>query len=142
VKKLVLTQTYESYGDVELLANFLVPTAGVYDVYKEGRNIVVELSDDANPAEVVRTVLDLGHEIVLPHFSFSTRQGLNDREVVKRLTSHPLIVAAECYPRGGRGIVFTVPGAAKKEMVAALRRVLGVVTIDRRYVEPVRLSFG
>jgi len=27
--------------------------AGVYNVYKEGRNIVVELSDDANPAEVL-----------------------------------------------------------------------------------------
>jgi len=142
VKKLVLTPTYESYGDVELMANFLVSTAGVYNVYKEGRNIVVELSDDANPAEVVRTILDLGHEIVLPHFSFSTRQGLDDREVVKRLTSHPLIEAAEYYPRTGRGIVVTVPGAAEEEVVAALRRVLGVVTIDRRYVEPVRLSFG
>jgi len=142
VKKLVLTPTYESYGDVELLANFLVSTASVYNVYKEGRNIVVELSDDANPAEVVRAVLDLGHEIVLPHFSFSTRQGLDDREVVKRLMAHPLIVAAEYYPRSGRGVVVAVPGTAEEEVVVALRRVLGVVTIDRHYVEPVRLSFG
>jgi len=70
VKKLVLTPTYESYGDVELLANFLASIAGVYDVYKESCNIVVELSDDANPAEVVRAVLDLGHEIVAPRLLF------------------------------------------------------------------------
>ncbi len=59
MRRLVLTPTYGSYGDVELLSDLLVSMGGVYNVYREGGSIVLELDDGVSPAEFVRRVLDL-----------------------------------------------------------------------------------
>jgi len=109
VRRLVLTPTYGSYGDVELLSDLLVSMGGVYNVYREGGSIVLELDDGVSPAEVVRRVLDLGHELVLPHFVFA-KPNQDERTVVKRLMESPYVVAAEYYPRSGRGVLVAVPG--------------------------------
>jgi len=85
VRRLVLTPTYGSYGDVELLSDFLVSMGGVYNVYRDGGSIVLELDDGVSPAEVVRRVLDLGHELALPHFVFVAKPNQDERTVVKRL---------------------------------------------------------
>lgn len=45
----------------------------MYNVYREGGSIVLELDDGVSPAEVVRKVLDLGHELILPHFVFAAK---------------------------------------------------------------------
>jgi len=99
VRRLVLTPTYGSYGDVELLSDLLVSMGGVYNVYREGGSIVLELDDGVSPAEVVRRVLDLGHELVLPHFIFAAKPNQDERTVVKRLMESPYVVAAEYYPQ-------------------------------------------
>jgi hypothetical protein len=99
VRRLVLTPTYGSYGDVELLSDLLVSMGGVYNVYREGVSIVLELDDGVSPAEVVRRVLDLGHELVLPHFVFAAKPNQDERTVVKRLMESPYVVAAAYYPQ-------------------------------------------
>jgi hypothetical protein len=143
VRRLVLTPTYGSYGDVELLSDLLVSMGGVYNVYREGGSIVVELDDKVSPAEVVRRVLDLGHELALPHYVFVTKPNQDERRVMKRLMESPYVVAAEYYPRSGRGVLVAVPGAAEEEVVRVLKEVFGgSVRMESTYVQPVRLSFG
>lgn len=68
---------------------------GVYNVYRGG-DIVIELADEQSPAEVVRTVLDMGHELALPMWVFMAKKGLDDRVVVRRL---------EEQPDSGRGVL-------------------------------------
>ncbi|MGC9049847.1 hypothetical protein [Pyrobaculum sp.] len=142
MRKIVLTPTYDSYGDVEILSNFLVALGGVYNVYREGRNIVIELADGQSPAEVVRTVLDMGHELALPVYVFTAKKGLDDRVVVRRLEEHPLIVAAEYYPRSGRGAVVAVPGASREGVEAALRSAVDGAVVESASIQPIRKSFG
>ncbi|MEM1568324.1 MAG: hypothetical protein QXI84_07590 [Thermofilaceae archaeon] len=142
MRRLVLRPTYDSWGDVEILADFLVSLGGVYNVYREGSDLVIEVGDGVNLGEVVRSVLDLGHELLLPHFVFSARPGLDDREVVKRLLSSPIVVAAEYYPRSGRGVLVAVPGASEEEVLGVLRQVFGGASLESRFVQPVRMSFG
>lgn len=143
MKRLVLTPTYSSYGDVEILSDFLVSLGGVYNVYKEGDNIVIELADSASPGEVVRTILDLGHELALPVYVFVARSGLDDRLVVKKLEQYPAVVVAEYYPRSGRGSLVVVPGTSREEVEKILRNALGpVAKVETTYVQPIRKSFG
>jgi hypothetical protein len=122
---------------VEILSNFLVALGGVYNVYREGRDIVIELADGQSPAEVVRTVLDVGHELALPVYVFTAKKGLDDRVVVRRLEEHPLVVAAEYYPRSGRGAVVAVPSASREEVEATLSAV-----VESASIQPIRKSFG
>jgi hypothetical protein len=91
VRRLVLTPTYGSYGDVELLSDLLVSMGGVSNV--------LELDDGVSPAEVVRRVLDLGHKLVLPHFVFAAKPNQDERTVVKRLMESPYVVTAAYYPQ-------------------------------------------
>jgi hypothetical protein len=126
VRRLVLTPTYGSYGDVELLSDLLVSMGGVYNVYREGGSIVLELDDGVSPAEVDRRVLDLGHELVLPHFVFVAKPNQDEKTVVKWLMESPYVVAAEYYPRSGRGVLAAVRGTAEEE-VAKFERSLGQV---------------
>jgi len=143
VRRLVLTPTYGSYGDVELLSDLLVSMGGVYNVYREGGSIVLELDDGVSPAEVVRRALDLGHELVLPHFVFAAKPNQDERTVVKRLMESPYVVAAEYYPRSGRGVLVAVPGTAEEEVAKVLKEVLGrSVRVESTYVQPIRMSFG
>jgi len=143
VKRIVLTPTYGSYGDVELLSDLLISMGGVYNVYKEGGSIVVELDDSASPAEAVRIVLDLGHELALPHFVYVAKPNLDERKTVEKLLESPLIVAAEYYPRSGRGVVVTIPGTAEEDVLKTLREVFGgSVYVESAYVQPIRISFG
>ena len=143
MRRLVLTPTYGSYGDVELLSDLLVSMGGVYNVYREGGSIVLELDEGVPPAEVVRRVLDLGHELILPHYVFVTKPNQDERKVVKKLMDSPYIVAAEYYPRTGRGVLVAVPGVAGEEVVKVLKEVFGgSVRVESAYVQPIRLSFG
>lgn len=141
MKKLVLRPTYDSY--LEMIADFLVSMGGIYGVYKEGEDIIVELDEALPEGEVVRRILDLGYELVLPHFPFSGKPGLDDRRVVKELETIPYVVATEYYPRSGRGVVVTVPGISKEVVEAALRKALGgSAAVEGVYLQPLRISFG
>lgn len=142
MRRLVLTPTYSSYGDVEILADFPVAQGGVYNIYREGDKIVVELADDASPGEIIRQILDLGHELALPVYVFIAKKGMDDRVVVKRLEQHPFIVAAEYYPRSGRGAVVTVPDVGKEVVEQILRGVLGEVVVESFSIQPIRKSYG
>jgi hypothetical protein len=120
----VVTPTYGSYGDVELLSDLLVSMSGVYNV--------LELDDGVSPAEVVRRVLDLGHGLVLPHFVFAAKPNQDERTVVKRLMESPYVVTAAYYPQAA---AFWWPGTAEEE-VAKFERSLGQVCTRGVHLRP------
>jgi hypothetical protein len=69
---------------VELLSDLLVSMGGVYNVYREGVSIVLELDDGVFPAEVIRRVLDLGHGLAMPHFVLTAKPNQDLGQVCTR----------------------------------------------------------
>jgi hypothetical protein len=120
----VVTPTYGSYGDVELLSDLLVSMSGVYNV--------LELDDGVSPAEVVRRVLDLGHGLAMPHLVFAAKPNQDERTVVKRLMESPYVVTAAYYPQAA---AFWWPGTAEEE-VAKFERSLGQVCTRGVHLRP------
>ncbi|ACB39777.1 hypothetical protein [Pyrobaculum neutrophilum] len=142
MKRISLRITHASYGDEELLSDFLVSLGGVYNVYKDGDVLTIEAEDSTPEAEVVRRVLDLGYEVVLPHFVFKAAPNLDEREVARRLLQSGLAVAAEYYPRTGRGVLIAAPNATREDVERLLRGAVGRAEVESEYVYPVRMSFG
>ena len=131
----MVTPTYGSYGDVKPLSDLLVSMGGVYNVYRESVSIVLELDDGVSPAEVVWKVLDLGHGLAMPHFVFAAKPNQDERTVVKMLMESPYVVAAEYYPKSGRGVLVAVSGTAEEE-VAKVERGLGQVCTRGDHLRP------
>lgn len=132
-----------SYAD-EGMVQMLMAIPGIYNAYIDGDNVVLEIDEAAiQPAEAVRRVMDLGYELVLPHYVFELGRG--DPWKLKDLVEGdlPPYVAAASFDVDARlAYIVVLPGVGPEEASAYLReRGLKPELIDA-YLKPIRLSFG
>ncbi|MEM4650488.1 MAG: hypothetical protein QW086_01540 [Pyrobaculum sp.] len=63
------------YAD-ETVLEALMSIPEIYNAYVEGDTAFLEVDDAAaKPGETVRMLMDLGYELVLPHFVFAVKKG-------------------------------------------------------------------
>ncbi|AEA12592.1 hypothetical protein TUZN_1112 [Thermoproteus uzoniensis 768-20] len=132
-----------SYAD-EGMVQMLMAIPGIYNAYIEGDRVVLEIDEAAiQPAEAVRRVMDLGYELVLPHYVFSIGRG--DPWRVKELVEGglpPHVVAAAFDVDTRLAYVAVLPGVGPEEAGRYLAdRGLRAELVDS-YQKPIRLSFG
>lgn len=142
MRELALQFLYRSYGDVELLADLLASLGGVYDVYEEGGLVKIVYDEGAvAPGELVRRVLDLGHEVMLPHVALLLERGMDEKETARRLSALPAVVAAEYTATSGRAVAVVAPGHVE-EAVAAIKALFRRAEVQQVFQAPTRMSFG
>ena len=143
MRTLALRLASRSYAD-EGLVQMLMAVPGIYNAYIEGDRVVLEVDDGAiQPAEAVRRVMDLGYELVLPHYVFEVGRGdpWRLKELVEGNTP-PHVVAASFDVDTRLAYVVVLPGVGPEEAAAYLKeRGLKPELIDA-YQKPIRLSFG
>ncbi len=117
---------------------------GIYNAYINGDSVVLEIDEAAiQPAEAARRVMDLGYELVLPHYVFEVKRG--DPWRLKELVEGdlpPHIVAAYFDVDERLAYTAVLPGVGPEEASAYLKdRGLRPKLVDA-YLKPIRLSFG
>lgn len=132
-----------SYAD-EAMVQMLMAVPGIYNAYLDGDRVVLEINEkDISPAEAIRRVMDLGYEVVLPHYVFSLGRG--DPWRIKELVESdlPPYVVASTYDIDERLAYVVVPPDVEPGQVRRFleERGLRVELVDS-YVKPIRLSFG
>jgi len=132
-----------SYAD-EGMVQMLMAIPGIYNAYIDGGRVVLEIDEAAiQPAEAVRRVMDLGYEVVLPHYVFSVGRG--DPWRIKELVEGdppPYVVAATFDVDTRLAYVAALPDVGPEDAGRYLaERGLRAELVDS-YRKPIRLSFG
>jgi hypothetical protein len=131
------------YAD-ETVLEVLMSMPGIYNAYVDGDMAVLEVDEAAvKPGEAVRMLMDLGYELVLPHFVFAVKKG--DPWRVKDLVEKdlPPYVAAPFFDVSSRlAYVVTLPDVSAEEAAGYLAERGLRAELVNTYQGPVRLSFG
>jgi hypothetical protein len=131
------------YAD-ETVLEALMSIPEIYNAYVEGDTAFLEVDDAAAKlVEAVRMLMDLGYELVLPHFVFAVKKG--DSWRVKDLVEKdlPPHVAASFFNVSSRlTYVVTFPDVSAEEATKYLAERSLRAELVSSYQGPVRPSFG
>ncbi len=147
MERLVIHVTGLCDGCEGLIEDTLVTLEGVYGVYMEGDRLVVEYDPSrANPAEIVRTVLDTGVEITLTHFTYRVMSKGDPRtimRIVKEISETDRgIVAMEYEPYTQKIHALVVPTVGPDHVKSTLQSHGISVTLESEGKYPARKSYG
>jgi hypothetical protein len=131
------------YAD-ETVLEVLMSMPGIYNAYVDGNTAFLEVDEAVvRPGEAVRMLMDLGYELVLPHFVFAVKKG--DPWRVKDLVEKdlpPYVVAAFFDVSSRLAYVVTLPDVSAEEAERYLAERGLRAELVNTYQGPVRLSFG
>jgi hypothetical protein len=131
------------YAD-EAVLEVLMSMPGIYNAYVDGDMAVLEVDEAVvKPGEAVKMLMDLGYELVLPHFVFAVKKG--DPWRVKDLVEKdlpPHVVTAFFDVSSRLAYVVTLPDVSAEEAARYLAERGLRAELVNTYQGPVRLSFG